>query len=210
MVSAHPDKVASAYSRHVHYYDRRWHRYLDATHRVTIEMLALTGSERILDVACGTGELERHILERFPAQPIWGVDLTDEMLDVAREKLKAFPHVQLEHADCHYLPYPDAHFDIVVTCSAFHYLQDPRRVVSEFARVVRPGGRVMVLDWCRNHLLGKLYNAFRRLFIPSHFHVYTTAEMESLMRGAQLSIAKTRRFTAVGMWKMMSVVGVRP
>lgn len=51
-------------------YDARWKKYIDATLSLAVEALDLTGQERLLDVACGTGELERRLQERWPPQPM--------------------------------------------------------------------------------------------------------------------------------------------
>ncbi|MBI4236978.1 MAG: class I SAM-dependent methyltransferase [Deltaproteobacteria bacterium] len=201
------EKVITSYARMASVYDRRFRGYIARTISTALEMLQLTGTERILDVACGTGELERRILEVHPQQPIWGIDLTEEMLVAAREKLGEVPNIQWERADSRYLPFPDAHFDIVVTLSAFHYMREPQRVVNEFARVVRPGGRVVVLDWCRDFLFAQLYHLMRKVFFPQHYRVYHLAEMQQLMRDAGLTPADYRQFTVLGMWKMMCVEG---
>ncbi len=198
-------KVVRQYAHHVRWYDRRFAEYLDATLGVALDMMALTGTERILDVACGTGELERRIVEQFPHQYIRGVDLSDHMLAVAEQKVGRFPNVQLEKADSRTLPFPDAHFDIVVSCSAFHYMREPQRVINEFARVTAPGGRVIVLDWCRDFLMAKCYHLFRRVFFPAHYNVYGLTQMQALMQTAGLTPTQHRLFSVIGFWKMMCV-----
>lgn len=204
------EKVITSYARMASIYDRRFGTYVARTITTALEMLQLNGTERILDVACGTGELERRILEHHPQQPIWGIDLTEEMLVAAREKLAGFPNIQLERADSRYLPFPDAHFDIVVTLSAFHYMREPQRVVNEFARVVRPGGRVVVLDWCRDFLFAQLYHLMRKVFFPQHYRVYHLAELHQLMHDAGLTPTTHRLFTVLGIWKMMCVESCKP
>ena len=62
-----PDPVMESYDRLATHYDRRWRSYEAATLNATLEAISCRGAERLLDVACGTGELERMLLARGPA-----------------------------------------------------------------------------------------------------------------------------------------------
>lgn len=197
--------VAAHYAFLAPIYDRIWARYLEATLSRTIAMMALRGNESILDVGCGTGELERRIVQVHPQQPMVGLDLTQAMLVRARAKLAAYPQLQFIEGDSQQLPFPDASFDIVVSCSALHYMRDPQRVIRECARVLRPGGRVIITDWCRDFFMAKLYNAFRKTFIRAHHQVYRLRELQDFLRGAGLAPAQHTTFSIDGIWKMMCV-----
>jgi ubiquinone/menaquinone biosynthesis C-methylase UbiE len=61
------DPVMASYDRLANVYDRHWRSYEDATLHATLEAISCRPAERLLDVACGTGELERMVLERCPA-----------------------------------------------------------------------------------------------------------------------------------------------
>jgi ubiquinone/menaquinone biosynthesis C-methylase UbiE len=63
---SHPDPVKRSYDRLAPVYDRRWRSYEDAMLHATLEVISCRGTERLLDVACGTGELERLLLARCP------------------------------------------------------------------------------------------------------------------------------------------------
>lgn len=202
-------RVTLAYDRKAYRYDTQFHLYSKAVLPPVVEMLALTGNEHILDVACGTGELEVRLAEKFPDLNVCGIDLSEEMLASASRKLARCAHMEFEQGDARYLGYPDATFDIVVCCSAFHYMREPVRVMHEFRRVLKPGGRVLIHDWCRDFLMAKLYNIVRRAFIPSHYHVYTKAEMHTLMQQAGLTPTRTNTFTALGFWRMMVAEAVK-
>lgn len=197
--------VIKSYERQATQYDRRFAGYIDHTLGVALEMLQLRGTEKILDVACGTGELERRVTRAFPQMHMVGFDLSDAMLAEAKNKLAAFPNVQWQQGDSRQLPFPDNQFDIVISCSALHYMRDPQIVMREFARVTRPGGRVVILDWCRDFLFAKLYHYFRSATVPAHHNVYRLREMYELMRNAGLQPTRTRTFTTLMLWKMMCV-----
>lgn len=197
--------IAAHYARWARNYDRRWAKYSEGVLSVVLEMLALDGSERLLDVACGTGELERRIVRRFPQQRVEGIDLSEEMLAAARSKLVGYPTMHFSTGDSRQLNFPERHFDIVVSCSALHYMREPQRVLQECARVTTPGGRVIIADWCRNYLIATLYNLFRKLLVSAHHHVYTITELQQMMRTAGLQPTRVRTFSVQPYWRMMCV-----
>jgi ubiquinone/menaquinone biosynthesis C-methylase UbiE len=66
------------------------------------------------------------------------------------------PHVTLAQADAHRLPLADATFDWVVCASSFHYFRQPQVALREMRRVLRPEGRLVLVDWCDDYLTCKL------------------------------------------------------
>ncbi len=203
------EEVVQSYAKQAHKYDRRFKNYLEGSLGAALEMMRLTGKERILDVACGTGELERRILEHFPHQPICGVDVSQHMLNLAQAKLAQYPHLEFKQADSRHLPQDRGSFDLVVTCSAFHYMREPEKVLAEISRVLVPGGRFIIVDWCRDFLFGKLYHYFRSAFFPAHYDVYGLRQMKEMMLEAGLQPQNHQTFTVRFIWKMMCVEGVK-
>lgn len=197
--------VVQSYAKQAHKYDRRFKNYLEGTLSVALDFMKLTGSEKILDVACGTGELEIRIFKQFPNQSIVGVDVSEDMLRQAAEKIGVQKNLILKAADSRELPFNDNQFDIVVTCSAFHYMREPEKVLKEFARVLKPGGRVILLDWCRDFLNGKIYHYFRKIFFPAHYDVYGLEQMKEMMRAAGLNPIAEKTFKVETIWRMMCV-----
>lgn len=202
-------KITAHYARWAKNYDARWARYTEDVLSRVLQILALTGRERILDVACGTGELERRMITRFPEQEVYGIDLSDDMLAWARTKLGHHPRLHFAQGDSRALAFPDAYFDIVVSCSALHYMREPTRVMAEFARVLRPGGRVVIADWCRDFLFAKAYNWIRKRLVPAHYHVYSRGELETLMQQSGLTPSRHIAFHVFPVWRMICVEGVK-
>ena len=201
--------VVRSYARQARVYDRLFKNYLDGTLSTALDLMELKGHERILDVACGTGELERKIFEVYPKQIVEGIDISEEMLRLARIKLLQFPQLNLVCGDSRHLPFPNNRFDIVVSCSAFHYMREPQKVLAEAARVLKPGGKLIIIDWCYDFLFGKIYHRFRRIFFPSHYRVYGLAELQDMMRTAGLTPTTHDTFSVQFTWRMMGVVSVK-
>lgn len=80
------EAVRQEYDRLAGDYDRRWRPYIDATLQAVVSSLEFDGPAAILDVPCGTGELERRLLTKWPALRITGADLSPGMLEQARAK----------------------------------------------------------------------------------------------------------------------------
>ncbi len=103
---------------------------------------------RLLDVGCGTGEFLRETKRNYPRLAVTGIDLSTPYLAVARRRLSAWSRVQLITAAAEAMPFPDAAFDVASCVYLFHELpaRVRRAVVAEIARVLRPGGTLILVD----------------------------------------------------------------
>jgi ubiquinone/menaquinone biosynthesis C-methylase UbiE len=102
----------------------------------------------VLDVATGTGRLPLALLQMPTFQGrIVALDLSRRMLTVAAEKLAPYGNrVALLHHAAESLPFPDDTFDLVTCLEALEFMMDPRRVLSELVRVLRPGGLLVITN----------------------------------------------------------------
>lgn len=114
--------------------------------RQAMELCALRPGERVLDVATGTGDLA--FLEEAAVGPegqVVGVDSCAPMLEVARGRQRGA--VDFQEGDAMDLRFPDASFDVVTISFGLRNVADRDQALREFRRVLRPGGRLMVLDF---------------------------------------------------------------
>lgn len=122
--------------------DQRWRR-------AAVRAAGATGSTRVLDVACGTGDLAEAFADAG-AREVVGVDFTPEMLDVARHKGAGRPEssrVTYRQGDAMRLDFADASFDVVSIAFGIRNVAVPERALGEFFRVLAPGGRLVVLEF---------------------------------------------------------------
>jgi demethylmenaquinone methyltransferase/2-methoxy-6-polyprenyl-1,4-benzoquinol methylase len=137
--------------------------------RAAIAVAMVQAGERALDVCAGTGDLTL-ALARAGARAV-GADFCQPMLQRALQKAEAragAPRAPFLCADVLALPFADGCFDLCTVAFGIRNVADPLAGLREMARVVRPGGRVLVLEFCRPRvpLLGKAYLFYFRRVLP--------------------------------------------
>ncbi|HET9652998.1 MAG TPA: bifunctional demethylmenaquinone methyltransferase/2-methoxy-6-polyprenyl-1,4-benzoquinol methylase UbiE [Usitatibacter sp.] len=142
------------------------HRYWK---RFTIEMSGVREGQRVLDVAAGSGDLSAAFARRVgPAGQVVMTDINEAMLRVGRDKLMdrgLFPPLAL--CDAEKLPFRDDTFDLVSVAFGLRNMTHKDRALAEMARVARPGGRVIVLEFSKPWKpLGPAYDAYSFSVLP--------------------------------------------
>ncbi len=131
------DVLARPYD--LHFVQRLGYR---RNHDVVMAVLHETGPRRVLDVGCGTGILTHRIREELHPDVLVGVDPSPGMLARARER---DPAIDFREGRAEALPIEDASIDAVTSTEAFHFFDQPA-ALAEFARVLGPGGTVVVVS----------------------------------------------------------------
>lgn len=139
----------------------RWWRHL------TVTAAGVGPGMRVLDCATGTGDLA--LAFRRTGASVVGTDFCAPMLVPAREKARAAGlDVTFEVADALALPYPDASFDVTSISFGIRNVDDPVQCLREMGRVVKPGGKVLVLEFGQPRgLWGALYRLYSRVVMPA-------------------------------------------
>lgn len=159
------DSIAPQYDKLNHLmslgFDRSWRR------KAVREIVDVKSPLSVLDVATGTGDFLAAIAQKTVAEShLAGVDLSAKMLDVARQKLPASVHLEL--ANVENLPFADASFDRVSVAFGIRNFNRLEQGLSEMCRVLRPGGKLVVLElsYPDNPLLFQFYKCYAFHILP--------------------------------------------
>ena len=129
-----------------------------------VERLKLQSGARVLDVACGSGNLA--IPAARCAAQVWGVDIATNLLAQARSRAETEGlRATFEEGDAEQLPYPDAHFDVVMTMFGAMFAPRPELTASELARVCRPGGVIAMANWTARGFIAEQF-ALGNRYVP--------------------------------------------
>jgi ubiquinone/menaquinone biosynthesis C-methylase UbiE len=143
-VRRHYDRSAGSYDRIISWAEK-------ALFGGAREWVCSQARGEVLEIAVGTGR-------NFPFYPegvrLSGIELSPKMLDLARRRARELGRdADLRVGDAHNLPYPDASFDTVIVTLALCTIPDHRRALAEAARVLRPGGELLLLEHVRSPVL---------------------------------------------------------
>ena len=156
--------------------------------RVARLLAPLSGEERALDAGCGTGALAIALAPRV--REIVGVDAVEEYVAAARER--APENCAFLVGDVTHLPFDYGEFDLVGCLRVLHHVHRPELVVSELARVTRPGGRILVVD--QLGLVDPIrtieLDRFERQRDPTHERLLPDGDIRALLEANDLVVAQ--------------------
>jgi ubiquinone/menaquinone biosynthesis C-methylase UbiE len=143
------DRDAEAFGKRAAGYESGWRGQLHhdiADRAIELALAGLARPRRVLDVGCGPGYLVRQLAARVPeAVELVGIDAAAAMVQTART-MADDSRIRFATAVAEHLPYPDETFDLVVTTTSFDHWADQRAGLAECARVLVPGGRLLLAD----------------------------------------------------------------
>ncbi|MDO4633320.1 MAG: class I SAM-dependent methyltransferase [Eubacteriales bacterium] len=151
----------------------------------------------LLDAGCGTGAMVKLLAKDVPGKEYYGIDLSEKMIEVARENGET---IHFRQGDCENLPYSDNSFDVVTCSMSFHHYPHVEDFFQSVSRVLKPGGRFILRDmtsnsvfvrWIVNHIELPLVN----LAGKGDVHLYSLEEVRRLAEqvGLQMEISEARK-----------------
>ena len=163
---------------------------------------------RILDVGCGTGKLAYKLAQCLPKTKIDGLDLSTKMLQkaIAKNPLKnlRFKEGNVEKL---YMYWNDI-FDVVTCCHSFHHYINKSKALKEMRRVLKPGGIVMIVDGCKDTLLGRIIFTLVEKIEKNVYHL-TAPEMKDLLLKNKFKIICQKRFNFIPLLLTIATVNKR-
>ena len=170
----------AAFNRQAATYDRDIKgQHARSLYPFMLKKLSDISFQSALDLGCGTGEMLKLILQKNEHKDLYGIDLSEEMLAVAKSKLPN--RVRLFLGDSESLPFPDNSFDVVYCNDSFHHYPAPQNVLMEVHRVLKPGGTFLIGD-CWQPSLGRvIMNFYMRHSKEGDVKIYSKSELVSML-----------------------------
>lgn len=182
----HYDRWAGAYSRS---------RLLPALQKKALAELRPGAADRVLDIACGAGGLVVEVAGHV--ERAVGIDLSEGMLAIARSRLSGpgpghLTNIEFQLGSSDALPFADGDFTALVCTTALHHFPEPQRSIDEMARVLAPGGRIVIGDACHDSLPAKLADPLYRRFEEGHVGLQRKRDIEAMLTSAGLQVTTSR------------------
>jgi SAM-dependent methyltransferase len=190
MVGMYEESIREEFTHQTETFARNPVATMTETLGALLELVPEDNDARWLEVACGPGSISRALAPRIAS--ILGVDLTPTMIEKAiREAASAgITNAEFSVGDATALELDDAGFDGAITRFSLHHIPAPWRVVEEMARVVAPGGRVIVSDFIADpdRDTYAAVEEIERLRDPSHWSCLTAEQLRTIGDGAGLEL----------------------
>lgn len=150
---------------------------------------------RMLDVGCGTGRLLATVARQPAAELLVGLDYSPVMIARLTEKSAAHEAGRMHAvvADAERLPFADQSFDVVTCCNSFHHYPHQAAAVAGFARVLRPGGLLVLVDGFRDNVIGWLVFDFGVANIEKNVHHASWSETRTMIHAAGFRTLRQRK-----------------
>jgi ubiquinone/menaquinone biosynthesis C-methylase UbiE len=207
--------VLEAYAAEAGSYDSRWQTYTRETLDFTLAALPqLPTDAAVLDVGCGTGAALAALLARPDVQlgQYTGLDPSVAMLSVAQRRrysgsVPSDVRWLCALGDSAPIPLVDSSVDLVLCLSCLHFMSAPHVCLAEMQRVLRPGGTLLLGDWCADYLTVRLIELGMRITATPTNDVLTASQLRHLVETAapQMRVETLRTALLDKVWGFMAL-----
>jgi len=166
--------------------------FFRSTQRKLVSLLELGDKPYVLDLGCGTGWTLRYAANRWQGE-FYGVDISSKMVERAQAKSRSYGNLHFYKSRVEELPFDDDFFDVVLSSYAFHHFSNPEKALREANRVLKPKGKLYILDMTANNAFTRLVDRFTRKMEAAHVKSYSTKEFQALFERAGLSYITSKR-----------------
>ena len=182
--------------------DYRWASHLKMTLDWAMEPLALAEDDRVLNVPCGHGEFIERMFNRWPTVEIVGID--ESLPRLARAAARNFGSgVYLMQAGAGRLPLESSSLDAAVCSAALHCISEPAPMLAEMHRVLKPGGILLLMDWCHDYPMQRSRELARRLVLRPLVGLHSLKGCAALITKAGFTVTLAEQARLSWRWGMM-------
>jgi len=161
--------------------------YLRKAQNDVLSLLNLKKGVRFLDVGCGPGwALEDAAKLAGGKGEFYGVDLSPLMVEKAQADYAGRPNFHFIVSNAESIPLESGSFDVIICTNSFHHYLNPGKAMAEFYRLLRPGGRLCILDPTSDRKIVRFADRIIRLIEPEHVKLYNTEEFREFFESVGL------------------------
>ncbi|MDF3001124.1 MAG: putative methyltransferase [Bacillota bacterium] len=153
-------------------------KYVRPMYVYLLERLSREEAGCFLDIGCGTGTVLINLVNG--KRRLYGIDLSEKMVEISRDRLQE--NAVIEEADAERLPFEDNLFDLVLCNASFHHYPNPREVLQEIRRVLKPQGTLIIGEGYAFQPFRLLLNLYFRFADTGDFHSYGIHEFRKLLQ----------------------------
>lgn len=174
-------------------FDKKWAAPFRWLQKKVISIANLKINTSFLDLGCGTGWAVRYAADLLQGQGNFvGIDISEGMIAMAEEQSKGLKNVRYYKATSEDLPLENDSFDVIICTNSFHHYLNPGKALSEAYRVLKPKGRIYILDGTTDDPITRLIDRLVKKIEKEHVKQYSTAEYKQMFSDAHLQYVMSR------------------
>jgi ubiquinone/menaquinone biosynthesis C-methylase UbiE len=168
--------------------------YLRSAQLAIISVLDLKENISMLDIGCGSGwALDQASKLVKDKGTFFGVDLSAKMIEKARENFKERENFHFIIANAEEIPLEDNTFEVITCTNSFHHYLHPEKALKEMYRLLKPGGKIYILDPTIDNWFFKIISAGFKIFDRAQAKLYSTKEFQEMISGAGMKYTGTKK-----------------
>jgi ubiquinone/menaquinone biosynthesis C-methylase UbiE len=150
------------------------------TQKKLVSLLQLGENPYLLDLACGTGWAVRYAASLANGRgDFYGIDISSKMIEKAKASSASYMNVHFSKSKAEELPFDNDYFDFIISSNAFHHFSNPENALREAYRVLKPKGRIYILDNTSDDFFTRMLTRLAPKLQPAHVKLYSTREYQT-------------------------------
>jgi ubiquinone/menaquinone biosynthesis C-methylase UbiE len=178
-------------------YDEGRYDYFRDLQKRAVSLLPLKKDQKFLDIGCGTGWAVRYAAGMAKdGGEFYGIDVSSKMIEKAIENTRGHNNIFFYRASAEKLPFENDLFDSIICTNSFHHYPHPSKALDEVCRVLKPGGRIYIVDPTSDGLIVKLLDGYMKIREREHVKFYSSRDYRELFTrsGIKYIMTKTVRW----------------
>lgn len=193
-------------------YEDRWARFMMPVRQWVMRELDrdINNEPDIIDMGCGTGAVLKAVHDQNKDAHLTGVDISQDMLDVAEKKFGAADNVKWVRSDLENFDEGQGCYDIVICLFVYHHIQDQTAFLDRLIQLAKPGGKIVIADYALDSIVMWIAEIYWRFFLPSHTKALSSKNLaRHVRRRSGIEIVAQKRFAPDWFWRQQGYILIR-